>query len=392
MNLQPFYAHWFYWTAGCILGGIWLLRLVETAFGMRQVDDISQPQWDLKTPQPKVSIIVPALNEEANIEAGLVSLLQLDYADYEIIAVNDRSTDRTGKIMDSIASASNGKLHVIHIAELPPGWLGKPHAMWKAAQEASGDWLLFTDADVIYRPDALRRAVAYAEALLTDHLTLIPDMEMRNPGERMMLALFSTFFILQYRPWKVADPASREYMGGGVFNMIRRSVYERIGTFKALRMEVIEDMKLGKLVKQNGFFQRCAFSPGLLRIHWVTGALGFVRNVTKNFFAFSQFQWWRALLSVAGLIFVLLLPYVGAVFAPGWSKLGFVLALGSIFCFYLGMSFRAPISPLYVLTHPIGAVLLIYAMLRSACVTLWNGGVTWRGTKYPLEELRKGLV
>jgi len=392
MSLQPFYAHWFYWTIGCLLGGMWLFRLVETAFGMRQIDDISQPQWDLKTPQPRVSVIVPALNEEANIEAGLVSLLQLDYANYEIIAVNDRSTDRTGEIMDRLSAVSNGKLRVMHIAQLPSGWLGKPHAMWQAAQQAGGDWLLFTDADVIYRPDALRRAVAYAESVPTDHLTLIPDMEMRNPGERMMLALFSTFFILQYHPWKAADPASREYMGCGAFNMIRRSVYERIGSFKALRMEVIEDMKLGKLVKQNGFSQRCAFSPGLLKLHWVTGALGFVRNVTKNFFSFSQFQWWRALVTVVGLIFVLLLPYVGAVFAPGWSKLGFLVALGSIFCFYLGMSFHAPISPLYVLTHPIGAVLLIYAMLRSACVTLWNGGVTWRGTKYPLEELRKGLV
>jgi len=390
--IHAFHAHCFYWIAGSILGFVWLSRLIETAWGMPKLANISQPRWDLKAPQPKVSIIVPALNEEANVEAGLVSLLQLDYGDYEIIAVNDRSTDATGEIMDRIAANSNSKLRVLHITQLPSGWLGKPHAMWMAAQQASGDWLLFTDADVIFHPEALRRAVAYAESVSTDHLTLIPDMEMRNPGERMMLALFSTFFILQYRPWKAADPASREYMGGGVFNMIRRSVYERIGTFKALRMEVIEDMKLGKLVKQNGFSQRCAFSPGLLRIHWVTGALGFVRNVTKNFFAFAQFQWWRALVTVAGLSFLLLLPYVGAVFAPGWSKLGFLLALASIFCFYLGMSFRAPISPLYVLTHPIGAVLLIYAMLRSACVTLWSGGVTWRGTKYPLEELRKGLV
>ncbi len=390
--IQAFHAHWFYWTAGSVLGSVWLSRLIETAWGMSKLANISQPQWDLKTPQPKVSIIVPALNEEANIEAGLVSLLQLDYAEYEIIAVNDRSTDRTGEIMDRIASASNGKLRVIHIAQLPSGWLGKPHAMWQAAQQASGDWLLFTDADVIYRPDALRRAVAYAESVPADHLALIPEMEMRNAGERMMMALFTSFFVLEYRPWKAADASAREYVGGGVFNMIRRSVYDRIGTFKALRMEVIEDMKLGKLVKQNGFSQRCAFAFGLLKIHWFAGALGFVRNVTKNFFALSQFQWWRALQTVAGLTFVLLMPYVGALLAPGWSKLGFLLALGSIFCFYLGMSFLAPVSPLYVLTHPIGAVLLIYAMLRSACMTLWNGGITWRGTKYPLEELRKGLV
>jgi cellulose synthase/poly-beta-1,6-N-acetylglucosamine synthase-like glycosyltransferase len=265
--------------------------------------------------------------------------------------------------------------------------------MWQAAQQANGEWLLFTDADVVFRPDALRRAVTYAEAATpTDHLTLVPNMDMRTPGERMMLAILSMFFVLQYRPWKIDDPSSSEYLGGGVFNMIRRSAYEGIGTFQALRMEVVEDMKLGKLVKQHGFTQRCAFAPGLLRIRWVVGAFGFVRNVTKNFFALSEFQWWRALLAMASMIFLMLLPYVGALLAPGWSKAVFLLTL-AVFCsLYAGMSFYSPISPLYVFTHPVGTVLLVYAMLRSLCVTLWNGGINWRGTKYPLEELRKGLV
>lgn len=392
MSLQAFQAHWFYWIVGCLLGGIWLCRLIDTAWGMRKIADISGHAWDRQGPQPRVSIIVPALNEEQTIEPALSSLLALDYRDYEIIVANDRSTDRTGEIIDRLAAASEGRLRVVSVAQLPSGWLGKPHAMWQAAQQANGAWLLFTDADVIFRPDALRRAVAYAEAEPTDHLTLVPDMEMRTPGERMMLALFSMFFILEYRLWKAADPASRQYLGGGVFNMIRRSVYERIGTFQALRMEVIEDMKLGKLVKQNGFTQRCAFAPGLLRIRWVVGALGFVRGVTKNFFAFSRFQWWRALLSMASMAFLMLLPYLGALLAPGWSKVGFLLALAVIFCLYLGMSFYSPVSPLYVFTHPVGSVLFIYAMLRSTCVTLWTGGITWRGTKYPLEELKKGLV
>jgi len=390
--LSNFEAHWFSWTTGLILGGLWLLRLAGAAWGMRRIADISKPEWDVQTPQPRVSIIVPALNEEETVEPALTSLLKLDYANYEVIAVDDRSTDRTGEIMDRLAATSNGRLRVIHIAQLPAGWLGKPHAMWKAAQQASGDWLLFTDADVVYRPDCLRRAAAYAEAAPVDHLALVPDMETHTFGERMMVAQFGTFMVLGYRPWKVADPSSREYMGGGVFNMIRRSVYERIGTFHALRMEVVEDMKLGKLVKQNGFTQHCVFGPGLIKIRWIVGALGFVRNITKNFFALVEFKWWRALLAVLAMAFFFLLPYAGAVLAPGWSKVGFLLAIAVIFCLYLGMSFYSPISPLYVFTHPVGAVLLIYAMLRSACVTLWNGGVTWRGTKYPLEELRKGLV
>jgi glycosyltransferase involved in cell wall biosynthesis len=392
MILQDFQAHWFYWIVGCSVGGAWLFRLMEAAFGLRKIDDLSKPEWDLQGPLPRLSIVVPARNEQDTIEPALASLLNLDYGNYEVIAVNDRSTDRTGEILARLVSASNGRLRVVHVTELPSGWLGKPHAMWRGAQQASGDWLLFTDADVVFRPDALRRAVVYAEAEHTDHLALFPEMEMHSAGERMMLALFAMFIVLQCRPWKVADPGSREYVGGGVFNMIRRPAYERIGGFKALRMEVIEDMKLGKLVKASGFTQRCALAPGLVRIRWVVGALGFVRGVTKNLFAWVEFQLWRALLLVMTLAFFLLLPYAGVILAPGWSKAGFALALFLIFCVYVAISFQSSISPLYALTQPLGAVLLIYAIVRSVSVTLWNGGITWRETKYSLEELRKGVV
>jgi glycosyltransferase involved in cell wall biosynthesis len=392
MILQDLQAHWFYWITGCLIGGMWLFRVMETAFGMRKIADIGAPAWDLKSPESRVSIVVPARNEQETIEPALTSLLNLDYAHYEVIVVNDRSTDRTGEIIERLVSVSKGKLRAVHVTELPSGWLGKPHAMWQGAQQAGGDWLLFTDADVVFRADGLRRAVAYAETVHTDHLVLFPEMEMHTLGERMMLALFLMFFLLECRPWKVADPASREYMGGGVFNMIRRAVYEQIGGFKALRMEVIEDMKLGKLVKTNGFTQRGALAPSLIKIRWVVGALGFVHGVTKNLFAWFEFQLWRALGAVTAMACFLLLPYVGIVLAPGWSKVGFALALAMILCVYIATSFQSSISPLYALTHPLGAVLLIYAMLRSIFVTLWNGGITWRGTKYPLEELRKGLV
>src|SRR5260370_20367309 len=144
---------------------------------MRRIVDISKPEWDVQTPQPRVSIIVPALNEEETVEPALGSLLKLDCANYEVIAVDDRSTDRTGQIMDGLAAASNGRLRVIHIAQLPAGWLGKPHAMWKAAQQASGDWLLFTDADVIFRPDFLPPATAHAEAAPGEPLALVPDID-----------------------------------------------------------------------------------------------------------------------------------------------------------------------------------------------------------------------
>src|SRR5258708_23595956 len=167
--------HYFHWIAGTILALAWFSRSVDAALGMPSVADVSRPEWNrnLVRPagNPRVSIIVPARNEEESIEQGLNTLLALDYDNYEVIAVNDRSTDRTGEIMDRVAQnprlenlqiqnphlpAQNAgrmghpSLRVIHHRELPAGWLGKTHAMWTAANEASGEWLLFTDADVMF--------------------------------------------------------------------------------------------------------------------------------------------------------------------------------------------------------------------------------------------------
>ena len=233
-------------------------------------------------------------------------MLALDYSNYEIVAVNDRSTDGTGQIMDEVATADAGEgpaphgLKVIHISELPAGWLGKTHAMWLAGQQATGDWLLFTDADVLFKPDSLRRAVAYAEAERADHVVLFPRMIMKRVGERMMIAFFQALFVFGHRPWKVADPKARDHMGVGAFNMVRRSVYDAVGTYRALRMEVLDDMKLGKVVKNAGFAQRNVSGEDLISLHWAKGAFGIVNNLTKNFFAVLSFQWWRTVATIIG--------------------------------------------------------------------------------------------
>jgi len=329
---------------GSFLGLVWFSRLLDAALGMPKVADISRPEWDRKPASPngnpRVSIIVPARNEEDHIGPALTTLLKLDYDNYEVLAVNDRSTDRTGELMDRIASTpeAKGRLKVIHVAELPPGWLGKAHAMWSAANQASGDWLLFTDADVHFRPDVLTRALAYAESERADHVVLFPRMIMRSPGERMMIAFFQTLFVFGHRPWKVADPNSKDHMGVGAFNLIRRQVYDAIGTYQALRFEVVDDMKLGKIVKTAGYAQRNVYGADLISLRWVTGAMGMVNNLTKNSFAIMSFQWWRALLSAFALAFLNLMPFLGIWLAHGWARLPYGVALASIFGIYVGMS------------------------------------------------------
>ena len=388
----------FHWIVGGVLGLVWLSRLVGAGLGMRRLADLSQAQWDrtLAGPSqdPRVSIIVPARNEGDHIEQTLLRLLRLDYTNYEVLAVNDRSVDRTGEVMDRVAATleAHGRLKVIHIDELPSGWLGKAHAMWAAANQARGEWLLFTDADVLFRPDSVRRAVAYAQAERADHFVLFPRLIMKSLGERMMIAFFQSLFVFGHRPWRVADPAAKDHMGVGAFNLLRRRVYEAVGTYRALRMEVVDDMKLGKIVKSGGYAQRNAFGEDLISIRWARGAMGVVDNLTKNFFAILSFQWWRALGSAAGLAFLNLGPFLGIWLAPGWARAGYGLALLSLFAIYVGMSWKSDIPPYYFLLHPIATALFIYTLLRSMILTLGRGGVTWRGTFYPLEELKKGIV
>ena len=416
-----------YWIAGIILALAWFSRIADAALGMPSVADVSLPEWDRNpvspSGNPRVSIIVPARNEEESIELGLATLLALDYDNYEVIAVNDRSTDRTGEIMERVAESQNQNPHpstgsgqafsqktremghptssapisspgfrVIHHTELPAGWLGKTHAMCTAANQATGDWLLFTDADVLFKPESLRRALAYAESVPADHVVLFPRMIMKRPGEYMMIAFFQTLFMFGHRPWKVADPSTDDHMGVGAFNLVRRRVYDAVGTYEALRMEVVDDMKLGKVVKKAGFAQRNVFGRDLISIRWAKGAMGIVNNLTKNFFAVLSFQWWRTVISAFGLAFLNFGPFLGIFLAHGWARLPYAVALGSMFAIYVGMSWRSAVPAYYFLLHPVSTALFIYTLLRSMVLTLWNGGIEWRGTKYPLDELRKGMV
>ncbi len=382
------------WIVGLVLAVVWVHRVLDAARGRPRVADISTAGWGRVLAQdsaPRVSIIVPGRDEGEHVEAALSSLLALEYPNYEVVAVNDRSQDRTAEIMDGLA-AQDSRLRVLHISELPASWLGKTHAMWQAARQAQGEWLLFTDADVSFRPDVLRRALAYAQAERADHLVVIPTPLLQSLGERMMMAFFQSLFFFGHRPWKVADPKARDHMGVGAFNLVRRAAYEGVGTHQALRMDVLDDMKLGKLIKEKGFIQRNVIGRGLLTLRWGRGAMGIVRNLTKNMFALMLYRWPRTLGAAFLLLVLNLGPFAGALLAPGWARLGYAVAVAAIVVLYSGIARHLGISRLYVVLHPVAATVFTYALLRSAIHAVRQGGVVWRGTKYSLEELRKGLV
>ncbi len=389
------------WSCSVFLGTVWLSRLFAVALNMNKIVEITLPEYDVLPVGasgcvPRVTIIVPARNEADHIEAALVSLLQLDYPDYEVIAVDDRSEDATGEILDRLESqwgqreeAAHHRLTVLHVSELPAGWLGKTHAMWQAGKRATAEWLLFTDADVVFRADALRRALVYTERERADHLVLFPTMVMESVGERMMIAFFQSQFVFAHRPWKVADPKSRDSIGVGAFNLVRSQVYEQIGTYERLRLAVLDDMMLGETVKHDGFRQRVVFGRNLITLRWVFGGLGMVRNLTKNFFAILHYDTAFAALAICGILAVNLGPFVGVWIAHGWQQVGFIASLLTLIAIYVGMATRSDISPLFVVLHPIATLLFSYAIARSVVLTLVRGGVIWRGTWYSLAELRK---
>ncbi len=365
---------------------------------MGKVADLAKPEWDQASaqPSPRITVVVPARNEAECIEQCLTSLLAQDYPNFQIVAVDDRSVDSTGAIMVRLLNAQNhdsrGLLSVIHVTELPSGWLGKTHAMWAAAQQGSGDWILFTDGDIIFRQDTLRRAVNYVTRSRADHLVIYPTVIMKSFGERMMLGFFQILFLFGPRAWKVSDPKARDHIGAGAFNFIRRSAYEKLGTYQALRLEVIDDLQLGREVKQHGFSQHIAFGVGLVSLRWGKGAFGVVGNLTKNLFALMRFRWPIALAAALLVAFLNLGPFVGVLVAPGWSKLGYGIGLMAIAAVYVRLSKLSKISPLFFFTHPVSTSLFVGTILRSAWLTLVQGGVIWRGTKYPLHELRAAQI
>lgn len=387
-----------FWISGLLLTLIWLVPVLQLALHFSEVADLTQPEWNppQDLPLPSLTIVVPARNEEAEIEAALRSLLQLNYPQYQIVAVNDRSTDQTGAIMERLAAehASAGKLRVLHVRELPPGWLGKVHAMWlgsqkNAAQQIGSDWLLFTDADCVFHPDSLRRAIHYATSTATDHLVLFPTAHMKTLGESMMIAFPQTMSSFAMRPWKVRDPKARDHIGVGAFNLIRRSAYEAIGTYESLRLEVVDDIKLGESIKKAGLRQDVVFGRDLVSLRWAVGAAGVVANLEKNLFAFLKFRISLVLAVCVVTFFLCVCPFLGLFLATGWAKAGFVAAVTMIALAYTLSGRYMGNSALLFLTCPIAALVFSFAALQSAFLALRDGAVTWRGTKYRLAELKK---
>jgi Glycosyl transferase family 2 len=374
-----------------VIAALWVAEAYDLARGVPSLASIDDVPPIPKEGCPSVSILFAARDEAEKLPHALDTLLSLNYPRYEVIAVDDRSMDATGVILAE-AARRDARLKTVRVNSLPVGWLGKPHALRKAYENSTGEWLVFTDADVHFAPDLLQRTIALAKAKGWEHVTLLGRAKMFTLGEKIAMTFFGLALVAGTRPWSANDTRSQGYSGVGAFQMVRRSAYERMGTHQRLAMEVIDDMKLGKLAKETGVRSGAAKAGDAVSVHWHAGVRNMIRGTTKNFFAVSGYRMPVTLLQIFGLLMMFDVPVAALPLAHGWARIfaGIAVALPLVAMAGVAIEFDAPIA--YALTFPIGALIFAWMMARSMIVTLWQGGIVWRGTFYPLEELRRGVV
>ena len=360
------------------------LVLALGARKLRRLGDI-KAAWDCRG--PSVTVIMPACNEEENIEQAVLSLLAQDYRNLEILVVNDRSVDGTAQVLKNLQTL-HPQLIVHEIHDLPAGWLGKSHALSAGAAQAGGEYLLFTDADVVMEPSTISRAMRLVADERLDHLTLI----FKNLGGGWLLnclilemALGLLFF---FRPWRVKKQGSRDFIGIGAFNLVKKSAYHEIGGHESIRMHPIDDLMLGKILKEQGFRQDCLLAHGFVSVPWYGTVRAMIKGLQKNTFAFVHYRLAFLPPIVVAQVVVNILPFWGAI-CQGDVRLLWLSTLAlKLLTFFFALRHQG--LPLWYL--PGGLLtpyLSLYIIVNSAYVVRRDGGITWRGHFYALAELEK---
>lgn len=354
----------------------------------RSFEDLKDQPSSKPGEWPQVSLIVPACNEADTVGAAVLSLLKIDYPNLEVLVINDRSTDATGRILRDI-QRREPRLKIEDLSELPEGWLGKVHALERGAALAHGEWILFSDADVHFAPQALRKAVLFAEENRLGFLHVVPEIRARGLVLQSFLGQFLQMASLAVDPRKTRDPQRPEALGGGAFNLARRDIYARSGGFEWLRLEVIDDAGLAYVMKCAG--ARCDVLGGLseLSVEWYPSVRAYIRGMEKNGFAIFQYSLPAVLIFVA-LTWIFFLGLAWAPWVSG-SLAVQVFAAGALLFFMFAtrrvlvrMERFSPLVPLFVMPAMAAATGIA---LRNAFLFLKRGGMYWRGTFYSRQAL-----
>lgn len=377
-----------------LLAGVGVLWLLATALALRAGLSLRRLPVSGATPasgEASVSVIFAARDEAARLETTVRQLAAQRDVRLEIIAVDDRSRDDTPALLARLR-AEIPQLVTLRVDELPHGWLGKCHALHVGSQVAKGEWLLFSDGDIWLSPGVVARALRQAMADGVDHLALTPHL--RPPHGGGSLAYQACLLPLGVAMGVIGDLANRDhprsFAGIGAFNLIRRARYDAIGGHEALRLEVVDDMKLGALVRRSGARTRFYVGDDDVQCEWARDVPEIVRALEKNSFAATGY---RLSLVVAGSLLAGVMQ-IGGLLGPLLGSTGVFAAAGFWSLSVAGLvharlhRYSLLAGALLPLTIPFAWIVL----WNSTLVTLRLGGIRWRDTFYPLAELRKGVV
>lgn len=378
------------WLAGATLV-LLIAFALESSIGSLTMRSLSALPSDGED-WPRVSIVVAGRDEELSVEDAVRSLLALDYPDLEVVAVDDRSADGTGVILRKVA-AEDPRLRPVTISELPAGWLGKNHALHVGAAMATGELILFTDADVVFEPSTLRRAVRYMRERRLDHLTASPELVIRSFWIGVFVVTFSFAFSIFSRPWRARWRSPRHHVGVGAFNLVRASFYREQGGHEPIRMRPDDDMKLAKLLKKGGGREELVFGRGLMRVAWYSTVREAMRGLEKNAFSGVEYSLARLVASTAALFLMMIWPFAAVFVTNGMTRILYAAVAILLVSLVAGVAVRAGAGPVwYALTFPAGVLLFVFILWRASLLTLMHGGIDWRGTFYSLSELRANRV
>ena len=368
-----------------------LFIFVQLSLGnrlIRRLAELPVPELDR---WPSISLIAPGRNEERNIEEAVRSLLKLDYPELEITLVNDRSTDKTGEILDRLA-AEFPRLNVVPIKDLPAGWLGKNYAMQVGADRSHGEWLLFTDADILFEPTTLKRAIGYALENQVDHLAATPDTRMPSWLLHAFTVTFAIYFSIFFRIWAVRDPKSKAHIGIGAFNLIKADVYRAVEGHQRVKMRPDDDLKLGKVIKLAGYKQDVIHGTGMIAVEWYRSLSELIRGLEKNAFAGTDYSIFLTVFSSFLSLLFNVWPFIAVFLVPSptrWIYLANCLLLW-LLAWLIARSMKAPQS--CALAFPLTVLLLVYIQWRTMLLNYYHDGIRWRDTHYSLAELRANRV